>query len=171
MQSPFASYRGGFQVLPQGWMESATAPGRKYAQGAQALGSSIVKAADVVRENMGEQASNAAAAPTLMSQYEQMSQATGQQMDPTIIDRFSKLGDMSSSQLAQFNKDVASAQQNALTMANIQRQQALFQMQQQAAARAAQNQALQDERNEILGNWGLGMPQGSGTPNLGLFGQ
>lgn len=128
-------------------MESATAPGRNYAAGMQALGSSLVTAAGSLAGGMEAKAANKEAAPTLMSQYEQMSKATGQEMDPTIIDRFSKLGDMSGSQLAQFNKDVTSAQQNALTMANIQRQQALFEMQQQAAARAAQNSNVAQYQN------------------------
>ena len=151
MQSPFASYRGGFQVLPQGWMESATAPGRNYAQGAQALGSSMVKAAGVVRENMGEQASNAAAAPTLMSQYEQMSQATGQEMDPTIIDRFSKLGDMSGSQLAQFNKDVSGAMGFQKDLYALGRQQQAYDLQMEAQRRAMA--AMEQQKNaQNVGN-------------------
>jgi len=150
MQSPFASYRGGFQVLPQGWMESATAPGRNYAQGAQALGSSMVKAAGVVRENMGEQASNVAAAPTLMSQYEQMSQATGQEMDPTIIDRFSKLGDMSGSQLAQFNKDVGGALGFQKDLYTLGMQQKQFALQQQALQQARYRQNLGTAQDAYL---------------------
>lgn len=167
----FGGYRGGYNVMPQGWMDAATQVGQNYAKGIQGLVGGIAGGYTQRQSELGQQGATQQSLPTNMSQYEQVTQATGQQMDPTIIERFANRNDLSGAGLMQLNKDIAGAQQNAIALANMQRQQAAFQMQQQAAARAAQNQALQDERNSILGTWGLGMPQGNGTPNLGLFGQ
>jgi hypothetical protein len=152
----FGGYRGGYNAMPQGWMNAATQVGKNYAQGIQSLGSSLVTAAGTLAGGMQQTAQNQQSLPTNMSQYEQVTQATGQQMDPTIIERFANRNDLSGAGLMQLNKDIAGAQQNALNMAGIQRQQALFEMQQQAAARAAQNQGNPVERNTILGLWGMG---------------
>lgn len=167
----FGGYRGGYNVMPEGWMKAATQVGANYAQGIQGLAGGIAGGVNKLMDASALQSQNQQSLPTNMSQYEQVAQATGQQADPTIIERFANRNELSGAGLMQLNKDIAGAQQNAIALANMQRQQAAFQMQQQAAARAAQNQALQDERNSILGTWGLGMPQGNGTPNLGLFGQ
>jgi hypothetical protein len=135
----FGGYRGGYNVMPQGWMDAATQVGKNYAQGIQGLAGGIVGGVNKLMDANASQSQNQQSLPTNMSQYEQVAQATGQPVDPTIIERFSNRNDLSGAGLMQLNKDIAGAQQNALNMAGIQRQQALFQMQQQAAARAAQN--------------------------------
>jgi hypothetical protein len=179
----FGGYRGGYNAMPQGWMDAATQVGKNYAQGIQSLGSSLVTAAGTLAGGMQQTAQNQQSLPTNMSQYEQVTQATGQQMDPTIIERFSNRGDLSGAGLMQLNKDIAGAQQNAIAVANMQRQQAAFQMQQQAAQQAQQAQALSARRANIMGFLGgtsavqPAMPQGSGQlptvnpllPNVGGF--
>lgn len=143
----FGGYRGGYNVMPEGWMKAATQVGQNYAQGIEALGSGLVAGAGALAKGMEQKTQNQQSLPTNMSQYEQVTQATGQQMDPTIIERFANRNDLSGAGLMQLNKDIAGAQQNALNMAGIQRQQALFEMQQQAAARAAQNSNVAQYQN------------------------
>ena len=145
MQSPFGSYRGGYQVLPQGWMDAATQSGRNYASGMEALGSSLVKAASAYAGGVQDKQLASQSAPTVLSQYQQVAEATGQQVDPTILERYQNIGQMSGPQIQQFNQDVAAAQQQAIALANIQRQQQAFQMQQQAAQQAMQNRAQMEQ--------------------------
>lgn len=159
MQSPFATYRGGFQVLPQGWMEVATEPGRNYAKGIQALGSSLISAAGSLAEGMEQKAINKEAAPTLMSQYEQMSQATGQEMDPTIVDRYSNLDNLSGAGLQQLNKDLTGAMGFQQNIYNIGRQRQMEAMQMEAYKRAAAARQAQEFSNSV-GN----MLMGRNTP-------
>jgi len=143
----FGGYRGGYNVMPQGWMDAATQVGQNYAKGIQGLVGGIAGGYTQRQSELGQQGATQQSLPTNMSQYEQVTQATGQQMDPTIIERFANRGDLSGAGLMQLNKDIAGAQQNALNMAGIQRQQALFEMQQQAAARAAQNSNVAQYQN------------------------
>lgn len=152
----FGGYRGGYNVMPQGWMDAATQVGQNYAKGIQGLVGGIAKGYTQRQSELDQQGATQQSLPTNMSQYEQVTQVTGQQMDPTIIERFANRDNLSGAGLMQLNKDIAGAQQNALNMAGIKRQQALFEMQQQAAARAAQNQGNPVERNTILGLWGMG---------------
>jgi hypothetical protein len=179
----FGGYRGGYNVMPQGWMDAATQVGKNYAQGIQGLAGGIAGGVNKLMDENASQSQNQQSLPTNMSQYEQVTQATGQQMDPTIIERFANRGELSGAGLMQLNKDIAGAQQNAIALANMQRQQAAFQAQQQALAQAQQAQALSARRANIMGFLGgtstvqPAMPQGSGQlptvnpllPNVGGF--
>jgi hypothetical protein len=141
MESPFGAYRGGYQVLPQGWMEVATEPGRNYAKGMQALGSSVITAAGSLAKGMEDKAINKESAPTMLSQYQQVAEATGQQVDPTILERYQNIGQMSGPQIQQFNQDVSAAQQRAIELATMQRQQQMLQI---ALANAQRGQSDYD---------------------------
>ena len=136
--------------MPQGWMDAATQVGKNYAQGIQALGSGLVAGAGALAKGMEQTAQNQQSLPTNMSQYEQVAQATGQQMDPTIIERFANRNELSGAGLMQLNKDIAGAQQNAIALANMQRQQAAFQAQQQALQQARYRQNLGTAQDKYL---------------------
>jgi len=122
--------------MPSGWMEQATAPGRNYAQAIQSVGGAIAGGINKFYEGKQMAQQGKASAPTMMSQYEQVSQATGQQMDPTLVERYKSIDTMSGPQVQQFNEDVMAAQQNQMGLFNLQRQK-------QAMNLAAQNLALQ----------------------------
>lgn len=141
----FGGYRGGYNVMPQGWMDAATQVGQNYAKGIQGLVGGIAGGYTQRQSELGQQGATQQSLPTNMSQYEQVAQATGQQVDPTIIERFANRDNLSGAGLMQLNKDIAGAQQNALNMAGIQRQQALFEMQQQAAQRAMESRAQAEQ--------------------------
>lgn len=153
--------------MPAGYMDAWLQVGKNYADAIKTAGTAV--AGGIGAHQEGQMAKESA--PTMFSQYSQTAQAAGMQPDASIVERYSKLGDMSGPQAIQFNKDIMGAQQMQMNIANMQRQAQAYQMQQQAMQRAAQQQALQSDRNSILGTWGLGMPSGNGTPNLGLFGQ
>jgi len=173
MESPFGAYRGGYQVLPQGWMEQATAPGRNYAAGIEAIGKGLSDAAKSFAAQKMDYELNKESAPTLLSQYQQVAEVTGQQVDPTILERYQNIGQMSGPQIQQFNQDVAAAQQQAIALANIQRQQQAFQMQQQAAQRAMQQQELQQAGSfidqAIMQRPAFTLPTGQGGASSALF--
>ena len=155
MESPFGAYRGGYQAMPSGWMDAATQVGQNYADAIGSVGKALSGGIGKYYEGKEMQERGQQSAPTLLSQYQQVAEATGQQVDPTILERYQNIGQMSGPQVQQFNQDIAAAQQQAIALANIQRQQQAFQMQQQAAQRAAQQQSLQRDRNAILGLWGF----------------
>lgn len=169
MQSPFGAYRGGYNAMPPGYMDAWLSVGRNYANAISSVGNAV--AGGIGQAQAGQQMKDMGmqSAPTNMSQYQQLAQATGQQVDPTILQRYQGLSEMSGPQIQQFNKDIQAAQQQAVALANIQRQQQQFQLQQQAAQRAMQQQALQQERFSIMQGWGMGLPSGNGTINPMLF--
>lgn len=171
MESPFGAYRGGYNAMPSGYMEAATQVGKNYGQAIQSLGGIASAGIDKFYKSLEDKKRGQQSAPTMVSQYQQVAEATGQQVDPTILERYQNIGQMSGPQIQQFNQDVAAAQQQAIALANIQRQQQAFQMQQQAAQRAMQQQALQQERNAVLGSWGLGLPSNSSPASNALFPQ
>lgn len=138
----FGGYRGGYNVMPQGWMDAATQVGQNYAKGIKGLVGGIAGGYTQRQSELGQQDAIQQSLPTNMSQYEQVTQATGQQMDPTIIERFRNSGDLSGAGLAQLNKDIAGAQQNAIALANMQRQQQQYNMQMEAARRGMAVQRL-----------------------------
>jgi hypothetical protein len=146
----FGGYRGGYNVMPEGWMKAATQVGANYAQGIQGLTSGIVGGVNKLMDENASQSQNQQSLPTNMSQYEQVAQATGQQMDPTIIERFANRNDLSGAGLMQLNKDIAGAQQNAIALANMQRQQQQYNMQMEAARRAANQQSEGNTVDNLL---------------------
>lgn len=145
MESPFGAYRGGYQAMPSGWMDAATQVGQNYAQAIQGLGGTVAAGIEQFYKAKEEKQQGQESAPTLLSQYQQVAEATGQQVDPTILERYQNIGQMSGPQIQQFNQDVAAAQQQAIALANIQRQQQAFQMQQQAAQRAMESRAQAEQ--------------------------
>lgn len=145
MESPFGAYRGGYNAMPSGWMDAATQVGRNYAQAIGAIGGAVAGGIGKFQQGKEMQQTGMQAAPTLLSQYQQVAEATGQQVDPTILERYQNIGQMSGPQVQQFNQDIAAAQQQAISLANIQRQQQAFQMQQQAAQQAMQNRAQMEQ--------------------------
>lgn len=171
MATPFASYRGGYQTLPAGWLDAYLKVGQNYASAIQSAGDTIAGGIGKYYENKDIKAANRDSAQTGMSQLGQISEATGQSIDPSLTERYSNLENMSAMQSAQFNKDIQSAQQNALLMDRLRREKMAFDMQQQAAQRAQQMQGFQQERNSVLQGWGLPLPTGNGTPNPILFGR
>lgn len=148
----FGGYRGGYNVMPEGWMKAATQVGANYAQGIQGLAGGIVGGVSKLMDQNALQSQNQQSLPTNMSQYEQVAQATGQQMDPTIIERFSNRNDLSGAGLMQLNKDIAGAQQNAIALANMQRQQQQYNMQMEAARRGMAVQQLGRGVDQFLDN-------------------
>lgn len=154
MATPFGSYRGGYQVLPEGWMQTMTQVGKNYAEGMQNLGNSLVSAAStyaggVKERNLGQQQ-----APVNMSQYQQIAKLTGIEVNPELLNRFNNLGQMSGPEISQFNKSLQDATNQALLIDELRRKQQAFQMQQSAAQqamqRSMQSQALQDRRESAL---------------------
>jgi hypothetical protein len=174
MATPFGSYRGGYQVLPPGWMQTMTQVGQNYAEGMKNLGSSLVSAAStyaggVKERNLGQQQ-----APVNMSQYQQIADLTGTQIDPILLEQYGNRSQMSGPEISQFNKSLQDATNQALLIDELRRKQQAFQMQQSALQRASQSQVLQSERELIRAGVGiapLGLPTGNGTMNSALFGQ
>lgn len=140
MATPFASYTGGYQVLPQGWMEAQMRVGDNYARAIEGLGKATAGVIDKYYQNKELGGINRDAAQTGMAQLEQLSQVTGQPIDPVLTERYANLGQMNTAQSGQFVKDIQSAQQNALLMERLRREKMAFDMQQQAAQRAQQMQ-------------------------------
>lgn len=175
MQSPFGAYRGGYNVMPAGYMDAWRSVGQNYANAIGQVGNAV--AGGIVQYRADNQMKTTAkqSAPTNMSQYEQTVKMTGQEVDPSIIERYKGIDKMSGPELTQFNQDVMSARQQAIEMANMQRQQQQFQMQQQAAQRAMQQQALQQQGSAIdqmlnsRSMPSLNLPQGGGGINPMLF--
>lgn len=171
MQSPFGAYRGGYNAMPPGYMDAWLSVGRNYANAISSVGNAV--AGGIGQAQAGQQMKDMGmqSAPTNMSQYQQLTQATGQQVDPSLLQRYQGLSEMSGPQIQQFNKDIQAAQQQAITLANIQRQQQQFQLQQQAAQRAMQQQALQQQGSyidQMLNSRSmpsLNLPQGGGGIN------
>jgi hypothetical protein len=148
----FGGYRGGYNVMPQGWMDAATQVGQNYAKGIQGLVGGIAGGYTQRQSELGQQGATQQSLPTNMSQYEQVAQATGQPVDPTIIERFSNRNDLSGAGLMQLNKDIAGAQQNAIALANMQRQQQQYNMQMEAARRGMAVQQLGRGVDQFLDN-------------------
>lgn len=171
MATPFASYRGDYQVLPRGWMEAQMSVGDNYARAIEGLGKATAGVIDKYYQNKELGGINRDVAQTGMAQLEQLSQVTGQPIDPVLTERYANLGQMNTAQSGQFVKDIQSAQQNALLMDRLRREKVDFDMRQQVAQKALQMQGFQQERNSVLQGWGLPLPTGNGTPNPILFGQ
>lgn len=175
MQSPFGAYRSGYNVMPAGYMDAWRSVGDNYAKAISSVGNTVAGGIMAYRAGKEMQERGQQSAPTNMSQYQQIAQATGQQVDPTILQRYQGLSEMSGPQVQQFNQDIQAAQQQAITLANIQRQQQQFQMQQQAAQRAMQQQALQQQGSyidQMLNSRSMPsmtLPQGGGGINSMLF--
>jgi len=175
MQSPFGAYRGGYNAMPEGYMDAWLSVGKNYADAITNVAGTIAGGVTASRDAKILQEQGRQSAPTNMSQYQQLAQATGQQVDPTILQRYQGLGEMSGPQIQQFNKDIQAAQQQAIALANIQRQQQQFQLQQQAAQRAMQQQALQQQGSyidQMLNSRSmpsLNLPQDGGGINPILF--
>lgn len=150
MATPFASYRGGLQVLPPGWLETYLKVGENYQKGAQQLGSATVTAAGSLADNINVKTVGRDAAKSNMFQVEQYSQATGQPIDPALTERYSRIGDMSAKELGQFNQDAQAYMQSAAALENMRRQKMAFDMQQQAAQRAQQMQGLNQAVSSAL---------------------
>lgn len=150
MATPFASYRGGLQVLPPGWLETYLKVGENYQKGAQQLGSAMVTAASSLADNINAKTVGRDAAKSNMFQVEQYSQATGQPIDPALTERYSRIGDMSAKELGQFNQDAQAYMQSAAALENMRRQKMAFDMQQQAAQRAQQMQGLNQAVSSAL---------------------
>lgn len=150
MATPFASYTGGYQVLPQGWMEAQMRVGDNYARAIEGLGKATAGVIDKYYQNKELGGINRDAAQTGMAQLEQLSQVTGQPIDPVLTERYANLGQMNTAQSGQFVKDIQSAQQNALLMDRLRREKMAFDMQQQAAQRAQQMQGLQQGQKTIF---------------------
>lgn len=149
MATPFASYRGGLQVLPPGWLETYLKVGENYQEGAKQLGSAMVTAAGSLADNINAKTVGRDAAKSNMFQVEQYSQATGQPIDPALTERYARIGDMSAKELGQFNQDAQSYMQSSAALENMRRQKMAFDMQQQAAQRAQQMQGLQQAGSYI----------------------
>lgn len=143
--SPFGAYRGGYQAMPQGWLQAAMQPGMNYAEGIQGLASGVVSGIEKYAANKAQEEAIGGSLPSQFSMYEQTAQAIGQPIDPTLAERYSQMGQMSLPQMQSFSKDLGAAQQQSIALANIQRQQQAFQMQQQAAQRAMQNRAQMEQ--------------------------
>ncbi len=150
MATPFASYTGGYQVLPQGWMEAQMRVGDNYARAIEGLGKATAGVIDKYYQNKELGGINRDAAQTGMAQLEQLSQVTGQPIDPVLTERYANLGQMNTAQSGQFVKDIQSAQQNALLMERLRREKMAFDMQQQAAQRAQQMQGLNQAVSSAL---------------------
>lgn len=131
--------------MPSGWMDAATQVGQNYAQAIGAIGGAVAGGIGQYQKGKEMQQMGRQAAPTMLSQYQQVAEATGQQVDPTILERYQNIGQMSGPQIQQFNQDISAAQQQAIALANIQRQQQAFQMQQQAAQRAMESRAQAEQ--------------------------
>lgn len=150
MATPFASYRGGLQVLPPGWLETYLKVGENYQKGAQQLGSAMVTAAGSLADNINAKTVGRDAAKSNMFQVEQYSKATGQPIDPALTERYSRIGDMSAKELGQFNQDAQAYMQSSAALENMRRQKMNFDMQQQAAQRAQQMQGLNQAVSSAL---------------------
>lgn len=150
MATPFASYTGGYQVLPQGWMEAQMRVGSNYAKAIEGFGKDAAGVIDKYYQNKELGGINRDAAQTGMAQLEQLSQVTGQPIDPVLTERYANLGQMNTAQSGQFVKDIQSAQQNALLMERLRREKMNFDMQQQAAQRAQQMQGLNQSVSSAL---------------------
>lgn len=150
MATPFASYRGGLQVLPPGWLETYLKVGENYQEGAKQLGSAMVTAASSLANNINAKTVGRDAAKSNMFQVEQYSQATGQPIDPALTERYARIGDMSAKELGQFNQDAQSYMQSSAALENMRRQKMNFDMQQQAAQRAQQMQGLNQSVSSAL---------------------
>lgn len=150
MATPFASYTGGYQALPQGWMEAQMRVGDNYAKAIEGLGKDVAGVIGKYYQNKELGGINQEAAKSRMSQLEQLSQVTGQPIDPVLTERYANLGQMNTAQSGQFVKDIESAQQNALLMDRLRREKMAFDMQQQAAQRALQMQGLQQGQKTIF---------------------
>lgn len=163
--SPFGAYRGGYQAMPQGWLQAAMQPGMNYAEGIQGLASGVVSGIEKYAANKAQEEAIGASLPSQFSMYEQTAQAIGQPIDPTLAERYSQMGQMSLPQMQSFSKDLGAAQQQSIAIANLQRQQAILDLQRQSAARAAQNYDMQqignfiDQGIEARGGMNLPMPQ------------
>lgn len=159
--------------MPSGWMDAATQVGQNYAQAIGAIGGAVAGGIGQYQKGKEMQQMGRQAAPTMLSQYQQVAEATGQQVDPTILERYQNIGQMSGPQVQQFNQDIAAAQQQAIALANIQRQQQAFQMQQQAAQRAMQQQELQQAGSfidqAIMQRPAFTLPTGQGGASSALF--
>lgn len=154
--------------MPPGYMDAWLQVGKNYQEGAKQLGSSIISAASMYGQGVTDRKLASESAPTVMSQYQQSAQTSGQAVDPTLVERYSKISEMSGPQIQQFNKDVMAANQQNMALFNLQRQQQVYQMQQQAMQRAAQAQDLATRRSNIINvlggasNYQPAMPQGTG---------
>lgn len=150
--------------MPAGYMDAWLQVGKNYGDMIKSVGTSV--AGGIGAHQEGQMAKESA--PTMFSQYSQTAQAAGMQPDASIVERYSKLGEMSGPQAIQFNKDIMGAQQMQMNIANMQRQQQAYQMQQQAMQRAAQAQDLSTRRSNIINvlggasNYQPAMPQGTG---------
>jgi len=149
MATPFASYRGDYQVLPRGWMEAQMSVGDNYARAIEGLGNVTAGAIGKYYQNKELGGINRDAAQTGMAQLEQLSQVTGQPIDPVLTERYANLGQMNTAQSGQFVKDIQSAQQNALLMDRLRREKVDFDMRQQVAQKALQMQGLQQAGSYI----------------------
>jgi len=143
MQTPFGSYRGGYNVMPAGYMDAWLQVGKNYGDMIKSVGTSvaggITKGQDMAQDKTKLQGS----LPTQYSMYEKVSQASGQAIDPTLAERYKNIGQMSLPQMQSFEKDLAASQQMQMNIANMQRQAQAYQMQQQAMQRAAQQSQLE----------------------------
>lgn len=175
MATPFASYTGGYQVLPQGWMEAQMRVGDNYAKAIEGFGKDAAGVIGKYYQNKELGGINRDAAQTGMAQLEQLSQVTGQPIDPVLTERYANLGQMNTAQSGQFVKDIQSAQQNALLMERLRREKMNFDMQQQAAQRALQMQGLQQAGSYIDQMIGqrprpqMGMPSNPSPASNALF--
>ena len=165
--SPFGAYRGGYQAMPQGWLQAAMQPGMNYAEGIQGLASGVVSGIEKYAANKAQEEAIGGSLPSQFSMYEQTAQTIGQPIDPTLAERYSQMGQMSLPQMQSFSKDLGAAQQQSIAIANLQRQQAAFQAQQQAMQRAQQALALAARRANIMGFLG-GVPAAQpSSPQVG----
>jgi hypothetical protein len=179
MATPFGSYRGGYQALPEGWLPTMTQVGENYAQGIREVTPVLTKGIGQLYKFLGvtkdpQEEADKQQLPTNMAQYEQIAKMAGVEPDPSLLERFSNRGQMSGQEASLLNKSLQDATNQALLIDELRRKQQAFQMQQSALQRASQSQALQSERDFIRAGVGiapLGLPTGNGTMNSALFGQ
>jgi hypothetical protein len=126
-----------------------TQVGENYAQGMKSLGGSLVTAASLFREDQENKNLGQQQAPVNMSQYQQIADLTGTQIDPTLLEQYGNRSQMSGPEISQFNKSLQDATNQALLIDELRRKQQAFQMQQSALQRASQSQGLQQRANSI----------------------
>lgn len=146
----FGGYRSGYRVLPEGWMQAATAPGQNYADAIKSFAGSIASGIKTGMEGKAEYQTTAGSIPSQYKMYEQTAEVTGVPIDPTLTERYRNMDNLSLPEMKGLAKDIAGAQQNAIALANMQRQQAAFQAQQQALQQARYRQNLGTAQDEYL---------------------
>lgn len=159
MATPFGSYRGGYQALPQNWLPTMTQVGENYAQGIREVTPVLTKGIGQLYKFLGvtkdpQEEADKQQLPTNMAQYEQIAKMAGVEPDPSLLERFSNRGQMSGQEASLLNKSLQDATNQALLIDELRRKQQAFQMQQSAAQqamqRSMQSQGLQDRRTAIL---------------------